>query len=212
MTTIGSPLTALDVSEAVLAKIAEILETNTAEQKAFADDPTPYNYRVFVERDNAFMIMAEDEGNPTPVFNVRWDGTNFSPSADPNVEHGKATYHVECFAAERAQKQIGAHKKADVEANAVVRRGLRLARRYLGAAVNYHLGTSAAMVQSRQVGSLQMFRRDPAEARAHAVAVGRLTLDVDLVEYRDEIPADVLEILNSEDLADRLDWLQDYTV
>lgn len=215
MTLIGSRLTEIDTSEAVLAQIAAIIDGNLTEQKDLATaasaDPGPYNFRVFSERDNPFMIFQSDHPNPTPAFNVRWDGTNFAGAHDRNVRHGTATYHVECLAAERAEKLVGMHKKADVIANATVRRGLRLARRFLEAATNYHLGLTAQMVRSRQVSEVQMYRRDPAEPSVHGIAVGRLTLSVDLVEYCNEIPADVLEILNSEDLAGRLNWFEDFT-
>lgn len=190
---------AVSVAEQVRDLIAQILADESVNQVALAtagaQDPTPYQFRVFTEREATWS--AENLINQGPVVNVRHDLTTFSESSGTGAGRENASpavYHIEVFHAGVAVDTVAGHDTGDQLANSHATRLGFLIRSILMADVYDYL-TAHGTVYRRFIRDIASFRAQQDNTQAEHMAAVRLQIEVHFDEISPQLATRTAEIV-----------------
>lgn len=190
-----------DASEVVRDKLAELLAAEVAGQKALAvaggADPELWDLRIFSERSRAWEVWLDGEvSDERPIVNVATSRANFLNGRSNPVSRQSATmtYWVDCFGVGVTQADATSQLPADRTAALAAQRAVRIVRNILMAATYTYLDLQGTVVR-RWISGIEYADVTSEPTTAVRVAVGRISLDVDLGEVSPQVTGEPLHIV-----------------
>lgn len=156
-----------DNYEIVRDKVAQILADEIAAQKVLAaakPDPTLWDFTVFTERSNPFILARETSGKITgenEIVNVWYDNSVFTDGDTVNRQQPTTTINIDCISVKSSTNNPagGITLSADERASLDAERIGRLVRNILMSAVYNYLDLRG-VVGSRWITRMQKFQPD----------------------------------------------------
>lgn len=195
-----------DSSELVRDQIAAILVNECASQQALAvlaaKDPTPWKFRVFVERSDPWAEWMDDApADTTPIVSVRFDNESFDGSASDVVQRQKANgvFNIDVYGYGVSANSSGGHVPGDMAASLECQRAMRLVRNILMAGTYTYLGLGGrgGLVMKRWPQAITSFQPAKNEMAMQQVSGARLALEVHFNEFSPQVTGVVLETLTA---------------
>ena len=204
---ISSLIDKQDNNEIIRDKIAVILATEEANQRALATaggkDPNNWKFDIYIERSNPWALLTHSEDgdqSDTPLVNVLFDNDVFDNRNSTQTERQrvKGTFFIDCYAHKAKTKNIAGDEATSKESDRIA----RLVRNIIMAAPYYQLDLGFAdssgykIVYTRYILKREKFTPLDREGRAFEnIIATRLTLEVEYDENSPQFtPVDIEEL------------------
>jgi hypothetical protein len=190
-----------DSFEMVRDQIAAILATEVASQMQLATDagkdPANWKLRIFTERSNPWEQLLDDQTNRSPIVNIWYDNSIFSPGKSNVLERqaSESVYNIDCYGYGLSRDDGAGHIPGDKDAAFEVQRGLRLLRNILMAAEYTYLGLRG-LVWQRWPQSITVFQPVLDGQQMQQIVGARLSLRVAFNEFSPQVEPVILELLS----------------
>ena len=199
--TISTLIDKQDSFEIVRDQLAAILATEVASQMQLATDagkdPANWKLRIFTERSNPWEQLLDDQTNRSPIVNIWYDNSIFSPGKSNVLERqaSETVYNIDCYGYGISRDDGVGHIPGDKDAAFEVQRGLRLLRNILMAAEYTYLGLRG-LVWQRWPQSITVFQPVLDGQQMQQIVGARLSLRVAFNEFSPQVEPVTLELLS----------------
>lgn len=190
----------IDNFERVRDKIAQILVTEVANQKALAiaagKDPTDWDMDVYTERSSPWDAEPGDERR---IVNVWFESASPDEAASDTVERQTmiGIFNIDCVAFGMAEETVEGQITGDEAAARNVAKTLRLVRNILMAGIYTYLDLRR-LVGRRYIQGMNSFQPQLIAKEADQAMGGRLSLAVRYDEYSPQYEPEILELIHTE--------------
>jgi hypothetical protein len=190
-----------DSFEMIRDQIAAILVAEVASQMQLATDagkdPAKWKLRIFTERSNPWEQLLDDQTNRSPIVNIWYDNSIFSPGKSNVLERqaSESVYNIDCYGYGLSRDDGAGHIPGDKDAAFEVQRGLRLLRNILMAAEYTYLGLRG-LVWQRWPQSITVFQPVLDGQQMQQIVGARLSLRVAFNEFSPQVEPVTLELLS----------------
>lgn len=195
-------------------QVAAILKANFDHQRtlaeADADDPTPYDLRVFVERsDCRGEFTSRDEDEPTAaakrdqrsIISICAEGTGYDKKRSSSSERRQADgiYYIDFYSLGISEDSSDGFVPGDKAAANEVLRVFGLVDSILAADVNVSLGMLGVVGTAwmHKFNMMELSSDDRDRPQVERVAVGRAELHVSFLEFSPQYQAQPLELISA---------------
>ena len=191
-----------DSFEIVRDQIGAILTTEIASQMSLATaagkDPQDYKLRVYTERSNPWENFQDNPDDRSPLVNVWYDNSNFSPTKS-NISERQASesiYNVDCYGYGLSRDDgASGHIPGDRDAAFEVQKALRLVRNILMSAEYTYLGLRG-LVWQRWPQSVTVFQPQLDARQMQQIVGARLSLRVAFNEFSPQVEPVEIELIS----------------
>ena len=194
-----------DNYEIIRDTIAQILADEVANQVILAaaePDPTLWDFSVFTERSNPFILARSIAGEITgeaEIANVWLDNSVFVDGNVVDRKQPSTTINIDCVSAKSSSNNAagGVTQSADERASLDAERIGRLVRNILMADVYTYL-TLRGIVGKRWISRMQKFQPDRDDQPVENVMGFRIVLEVSHLEFSPQSTPNDLDLVVTE--------------
>ena len=189
-----------DSFEIVRDKIAAILKTNIENQHVLyvteGLDPSPWDIRVFSERNNPWEEFQYSEGASAPIVNVWFDSSDLDDSGSSSVNDQKtnATYNVDVYACGVSVETSEGHSSGDESSAIALHAAIRNVRNILMSGYYTYLDLRG-VVWGRKVTSVNIFQPAADDATMQNIIGARISFRVTFTETAPQVEGAPLELI-----------------
>lgn len=202
--TIDALIDKQDTFEIVRDQIAAILLLEVESQMTFAtaaaEDPKLWDLAIYSERSTPWELFRDDDGTGPPVVNVQAFQEVPKTGQGQNIDEQTVTgtFNIDVYAIGVDTKRPAASgvDQSDEMAMLSAQRGVRLVRNILMSSVYAYLGLRGT-VGRKLAPSLEFGRPVAKTEGTPRVAVGRLSFDVEFLEFAPQNQTAILSQINA---------------